>query len=113
MNHGKCVDGVNSYVCKCPRGFAGVNCEKSKELFYHSDVISTAFNEAIPTYIFSSLFSEILECDSSPCLNEGKCIEGSFGIGVGSGLDTTESVYTCECAPGFTGRNCETSTITF
>ena len=30
LNHGKCVDGVNSYVCKCPRGFAGVNCEKSK-----------------------------------------------------------------------------------
>ena len=30
LNHGKCVDGLNSYVCKCPRGFAGVNCEKSK-----------------------------------------------------------------------------------
>ena len=53
--------------------------------------------------------SEILECDSSPCLNEGKCVEGSFGSGVGSGLDMTESVYTCECAPGFTGMNCETS----
>ena len=55
------------------------------------------------------LFLEILECDSSPCLNEGKCIEGSFGSGVGSGLDTTESVYTCQCQPGFTGKNCETS----
>ena len=31
LNHGKCVDGVNSYVCKCPRGFAGVNCEKSEQ----------------------------------------------------------------------------------
>ena len=29
-NHGKCVDGVNSYTCKCPRGFAGPNCEKSE-----------------------------------------------------------------------------------
>ena len=54
-----------------------------------------------------------MECDSSPCLNGGKCIEGSFGSGVGSGLDTTESAYTCECQPGFTGRNCETSKDSF
>ena len=32
LNNGECVDGVNSYVCKCPRGFAGPNCEESKEL---------------------------------------------------------------------------------
>jgi hypothetical protein len=30
LNHGKCVDGVDSYVCKCPKGFAGTNCEESK-----------------------------------------------------------------------------------
>ena len=65
----------------------------------------------IPNFVFS--FPEILECDSSPCLNGGKCIEGSFGSGVGSGLDTTESAYTCECQPGFTGRNCETSKDSF
>jgi hypothetical protein len=60
-------------------------------------------------YNFCFFFPEILECESTPCLNGGKCIEGSFGSGVGSGLDTTESAYTCECSPGFTGRNCETS----
>ena len=32
LNHGKCVDGVDSYVCKCPRGFAGVNCTEGQEL---------------------------------------------------------------------------------
>ena len=61
----------------------------------------------VPSICF--YFSEILECESSPCLNGGKCIEGSFGSGVGSGLDTSESAYTCECKPGFTGKNCETS----
>jgi hypothetical protein len=50
-----------------------------------------------------------LECESTPCLNGGKCIEVSFGSGVGSGLDTTESAYTCYCEPGYTGENCETS----
>ena len=30
LNHGKCVDGVDSYVCKCPKGFAGTNCEEGK-----------------------------------------------------------------------------------
>jgi hypothetical protein len=33
LNHGKCVDAVDNYVCKCPRGFAGTNCEESKQLF--------------------------------------------------------------------------------
>ena len=25
-----CIDGVNSYSCKCPRGYIGTNCETSK-----------------------------------------------------------------------------------
>ena len=33
LNRGKCVDGVDSYICKCPRGFAGVNCDEGQEWF--------------------------------------------------------------------------------
>ena len=29
-NEGVCVDGINSYECKCPKGYAGDNCEISK-----------------------------------------------------------------------------------
>ena len=30
LNGGKCVDGINSFTCKCAAGFMGKNCEKSK-----------------------------------------------------------------------------------
>lgn len=36
------------------------------------------------------------ECDSSPCLNNGKCIN-------------TEGGYLCECTAGWTGNRCERS----
>lgn len=29
-NKGVCIDGINSYECKCPKGYAGDNCEISK-----------------------------------------------------------------------------------
>ena len=35
-------------------------------------------------------------CVSNPCENDGTCVNG-----VGA--------YTCRCATGFTGANCETS----
>lgn len=37
-------------------------------------------------------------CSSNPCLNEGQCVDTTFGN------------YKCQCASGFTGLNCETRT---
>jgi len=34
-------------------------------------------------------------CDSSPCLNDGRCTERS------------RTAFDCSCQPGFTGRRCE------
>ena len=39
---------------------------------------------------------DIDECVSIPCQNGGNCTDGIAG-------------YTCECIPGHTGDNCETS----
>lgn len=49
----------------CPAGFTGKQCEQ-----------------------------DINECLSSPCYNDGVCIDRAQG-------------YTCNCKPGYTGLNCE------
>ncbi|XP_032687514.1 sushi, von Willebrand factor type A, EGF and pentraxin domain-containing protein 1-like isoform X2 [Odontomachus brunneus] len=55
-----------SYRCECPEGYTGENCT-----------------------------TKIDHCESSPCLNNGKCISHVHN-------------YICECSVPFTGRNCET-----
>ena len=39
-------------------------------------------------------FSEVNECESSPCQRGSECMDGLNG-------------YSCLCIAGFTGRNCE------
>lgn len=36
-NGGTCVDGVDSYTCKCPAGFSGKNCQASE--FYNQELL--------------------------------------------------------------------------
>ena len=48
------------------------------------------------------LFRESLdanECDPNPCQNEGSCVDG-------------DDEYTCDCADGWTGNNCQTGSFT-
>jgi len=45
------------------------------------------------------IFSDIDECSSNPCQNLGTCNGGV-------------NMYTCTCAAGYTGDNCETGEIT-
>ena len=46
-------------------------------------------------FLFSKL-TDIDECSSNPCENGGTCIDAV-------------NMYTCSCAAGFNGTNCETS----
>lgn len=38
LNNGVCHDGVNSYSCTCATGFAGTNCETSKNSLWLVEV---------------------------------------------------------------------------
>ena len=47
LNGGQCLDGVNSFNCRCHPGFTGSKCE-----------------------------FDIDECAASPCENGGQCVNG-------------------------------------
>ena len=59
-------------------------------------------NDVIIQIIFQLHLSHCLkfldddDCESNPCENDGKCVDGVAS-------------YTCECVEGFTGFNCEIS----
>ena len=51
---------------------------------------------SILRYRLALFRTDIDECSSSPCQNDGTCTDEVNG-------------YTCSCVAGYTGTNCETS----
>ncbi|XP_014331677.1 delta-like protein 4 [Xiphophorus maculatus] len=76
-NHKPCANGATCmntgegyYTCACLPGFAGENCDL-----------------------------EVMECDSKPCHNGGRCVDSETG-------------YSCTCPNGFEGPHCEHRILT-
>ncbi|KAI5643828.1 cadherin domain-containing protein [Phthorimaea operculella] len=98
---------VTTFTCQCPQGFTGNYLTTCHSGFITSDTV--LFRPIYPVTTFTCQCpqgftgsrehymcdTEVDLCYSSPCVNNGTCLRREGG-------------YTCVCAPGFTGVNCET-----
>ena len=109
QNNGTCEDRVDDFICSCPDTYTGKTCERQSSCSPEQDncrnsglciasstegIIETSC-ECLPGYTGLMCESEIDECLSDPCENNGICIDliGRFR---------------CLCPPGFTGDQCQT-----
>ena len=87
QNGATCTNtNYGGYTCKCATGYTGLNCQYGIKnhhyifIFNHNYLI---FLKALPCIL------------SSPCLNGATCTNNNLGG------------YTCTCATGYTGVNCQ------
>ncbi len=82
-NGGTCKNEVGEYHCICAPGYNYTHCQNGAIVLY------LCFRHRLIT-----LFSEIDECESSPCSNGGQCTDIIAG-------------YHCTCPPGYNYTHCE------
>lgn len=99
----RCVDLVNSYLCQCPDGYTGMNCDHTGDecSTYPCQNGGTCQEgpdgyacTCPPGYTGRNCSSPISRCEHNPCHNGATCHERN-------------SRYVCACAPGYGGRNCQ------
>ena len=102
LNGGTCTDGVESYVCTCAKGYAGLNCgikqdDCSPNPCRNGGTCAAGANGATCTcpagFEGATCQTNIDECSPNPCLNGGSCTDGV-------------NSFTCACTGGFSGPTC-------
>jgi hypothetical protein len=125
VNGGTCIPSNNNiigYVCNCPKGFTGRNCESIKLrnflfvvyylIYKNLDIYNPCQNNGQPIFTPSlasgfycnctqffagSLCQYKSPCSSSPCKNNGVC----------AALEEDSGSFLCDCPKGFYGDLCE------
>lgn len=97
------MDLVNSYLCQCPEGFTGMNCDHAgNECSAYPCQNGGTCQEGPdgyactcpPGYTGRNCSSPINRCEHNPCHNGATCHERN-------------NRYVCACVPGYGGRNCQ------
>ncbi|CAH1792098.1 unnamed protein product [Owenia fusiformis] len=95
-------DDSPSYVCICPPGFTGINCER---IISHCDTNTcenggtcSTINDGFlcscrPGYEGQRCEVNLDECRNNPCTNGGSCVDG-------------DNSFKCHCKLGYTGSLC-------
>uniref|UniRef100_A0A6Q2XNC4 Notch receptor 3 n=1 Tax=Esox lucius TaxID=8010 RepID=A0A6Q2XNC4_ESOLU len=82
QNAGTCIDQLNGFTCKCRQGFRGEPGRASREQ-----------RSTVPMPQWHAAPVNINECWSSPCLNQGTCVDGVAS-------------FTCLCELPYSGSTC-------
>ncbi|PIK33677.1 putative sushi, von Willebrand factor [Apostichopus japonicus] len=103
MNNGSCINRVDGFSCSCHSNFTGDICSiEVKECFMNSttpgcsDFFRNSSCDNLQQDFAGSLCKGRYDfCISSPCLNNGTCLNGISG-------------FTCLCQSGISGSVCDT-----
>ncbi|XP_070435468.1 coagulation factor X [Equus przewalskii] len=87
------VRRANSFLEELKKGNLERECREESCSFEEAREV---FEDVEQTTEFWNKYKDGDQCDSNPCLNEGKCKDGL-------------GEYTCTCLEGFEGKNCELS----
>lgn len=102
QNGGTCVDGINSYTCRCPPTFTGEHCQLDVDecslrpsVCHNGATCTNSFGGfsciCVNGWTGADCSVNIDDCAGAACFNGATCIDR-----VGS--------YYCKCTPGKTGK---------
>merc|ERR1739848_176826 len=108
-NNGECTNTVGSFICLCPQGWDGAQCENdineceaATNPCLNGGVCSNtegSYTCSCPANLTgTSCDIDVNECTAEqgdPCANDSPCIN-------------TEGSYQCLCSSGWGGQNCDT-----
>ncbi|XP_063224864.1 protein crumbs isoform X2 [Bacillus rossius redtenbacheri] len=102
-NQGWCESPTETYSCKCPLGFEGMDCSidinecasnKCENNATCIDEIGKYSCACLQGWTGLMCETEINECASNPCQNNGTCVDG-------------KGMFECTCTEEFMGQLCE------